>query len=153
MRIGVVLDRDTPALDRLATITRLFLGGRIGDGKQWVSWIHVDDFSRAVQRFCDDRSFDGVVHVTSPNPIQNDQMMAALRSALHRPWSPPTPNWLVRAGALFMRTDPALALTGRRCIPQRLADEGFEFDHPEFAEAIEHLLTPPTGARCSRNRP
>lgn len=149
MRTGVVLDRDTPAFDRLATITRFFLGGRIDDGKQWVSWIHADDFSRAIQRFCEDRRFDGVVHVTSPNPIQNDQMMAALRGALHRPWSPPTPRSLVRVGALFIRTDPALALTGRRCIPQRLAQEGFEFEHPDFPDAIKDLLTPPSGARPS----
>ena len=143
MRTGVVLDRDTPAFDRLARITRFFLGGRIGDGQQWVSWIHVDDLRRAIQRFCDDTRFDGVVHVTSPNPIQNDQMMAALRDALHRPWSPPTPRWLVRFGAVLMRTDPALALTGRRCIPRRLKEEGFEFEHPDFAGAIRDLLTSP----------
>ena len=85
----------------------------------------------------------GIVHVTSPNPIRNRDMMASLRSALHRPWSPPTPAPLVHVGARLMRTDPALALTGRRCVPRRLVDAGFEFEHPNFGAAITELLGRP----------
>jgi uncharacterized protein len=67
-------------------------------------------------------------------------MMATLGAALHRPWSIPTPKPLVHIGAMFMRTDPALALTGRRCIPHRLSDAGFKFAHPTFDSAVRHLL-------------
>ena len=81
LRTGIVLDRGTPAFERLATLTRFGLGGRIGRGDQWVSWIHVDDFLRAVRFLCDQPAIDGVVHVTSPNPVQNRDMMAALRVA------------------------------------------------------------------------
>lgn len=140
MRTGIVLDRGTPAVDRLVRLTKLGLGGRISTGDQWISWIHVDDFLRVVRFIRDHDDIAGVVHVTAPNPTQNRDMMAALRNALHRPWSPPTPKPLVHLGALLMQTDPALALTGRRCVPTRLLDAGFEFTHPNFDSALEDLL-------------
>jgi uncharacterized protein len=144
MRTGIVLDRGTPAFERLVKITKLGLGGRISTGEQWVSWIHVDDFINAVHFLCDHAEIDGVVHVTSPNPVRNRDMMATLRAALHRPLSLPTPKPLVHIGAMFMRTDPALALTGRRCIPSRLTSAGFEFKHATFQPAVGNLLTPMT---------
>ena len=140
MRTGIVLDHGTPAFDRLVHLTKLGLGGRISTGEQWISWVHVDDFLRAVQFIRDHEDITGIVHITAPNPIQNRDMMAALRIALHRPWSPPTPKPLVHFGALLMRTDPALALTGRRCVPTRLLDAGFEFNHPHFDSALQDLL-------------
>lgn len=142
LRTGVVIDNDTPAFNRLTRLTRWGLGGRIGPGDQWVSWIHVDDFLAAVRFLVDAPGTDGVVHVTSPNPVRNRDMMAELRRALRRPWSPPTPRPLVHAGAVLLRTDPALALSGRRCIPQVLDDAGFKFEYDEFAAALDHLLTP-----------
>jgi uncharacterized protein (TIGR01777 family) len=142
MRTGIVLDTNTPALDRLTRITRLGLGGPISRGDQWISWIHRDDYLRAVRFACDDRSLEGVVHVTAPNPVRNWEMMADLRSALHRPWAPPTPKPLVHLGAWLMRTDPALALTGRRCVPGRLLERGFEFRESTFAGALTDLLRP-----------
>jgi uncharacterized protein (TIGR01777 family) len=140
LRTGIVLDTDSPAFNRLTRLTRFGLGGRIGDGDQWVSWMHIDDFLRAIQYVREDPTLDGVFHLTAPNPIRNRDMMAVLRSALHRPWSPPTPIPLVHVGAWLMRTDPALALTGRRCLPRRLLDADFEFDHATFGEAIADLL-------------
>jgi hypothetical protein len=140
LRTGIVLDNDTPAFSRLTRLTKLGLGGRISRGDQWISWIHIDDFLRAVRFVCDQSTLDGVAHITAPNPIRNRDMMAALRSALHRPWSPPTPKPLVHIGALLMRTDPALALTGRRCVPRRLLDAGFEFEHATFGDALADLL-------------
>jgi uncharacterized protein len=77
--------------------------------------------------------------VTSPHPVQNREMMATLRRSLHRPWSPPTPTSLVRVGAVLMRTDAALALTGRRAIPKRLLDAGFRFDYPCLGDALDAL--------------
>lgn len=139
LRTGLVLDNDTPAFNRLTRLTKFGLGGRISTGDQWISWIHIDDFLRAVGLVCDASTLEGVLHVTAPNPIRNRDMMAALRTALHRPWSPPTPKPLVHIGALLMRTDSALALTGRRCIPRRLLEAGFEFRHPTFDEALAHL--------------
>jgi uncharacterized protein (TIGR01777 family) len=153
LRTGIVLDRGAPAFERLTKLTKLGLGGRISEGDQWVSWIHIDDFLAALRFVCGESAINGVVHVTSPNPIQNRDMMRDLRSALHRPWSPPTPKLLVSLGAVLMRTDPALALTGRRCVPRQLLDAGFDFEHPIFIDAVNRLLAlsdpPQVGTRRS----
>jgi uncharacterized protein len=145
MRTGIVLDQGTPAFDRLARLTRVGLGGRIGTGDQWISWIHVDDMLGAVAFLRSRADLAGVVHLTAPEPVRNRDMMASLRRALHRPWSPPTPKPLVHVGALLMRTDPALALTGRRCVPRRLTDAGFDFEHRTFDGALADL----TGRRST----
>jgi uncharacterized protein (TIGR01777 family) len=144
LRTGIVLDRDAPGFERLTHLTKLGLGGRISRGDQWVSWIHIDDFLAALRFVCDQTAMDGVVHVTSPNPIQNEAMMRELRTALHRPWSPPTPKALVHLGGLLMRTDPALALTGRRCVPRRLLDAGFTLEQSSFDRAVAELLVTET---------
>ena len=143
MRTGIVLDRDTPAMNRLTRLARWGLGGRIGSGRQWVSWIHVNDFLAIVRRALDNEDLSGVVHVTSPNPVRNVELMATIRQAVHRPAAPPTPAALVRVGAAILRTDPALALTGRRCIPARLLNDGFRFAYPDVRGAIEQLLSDP----------
>jgi uncharacterized protein (TIGR01777 family) len=140
LRTGIVLDRGTPALDRLAGLVRWGLGGRVGTGRQWISWVHIADFLAVVRHILTDASMRGVVHVTSPNPVPNAELMRALRAVLHRPAAPPTPALLARLGALVLRTDPALALTGRRCIPKRLLDAGFGFKHPELEPALRDLL-------------
>ena len=140
LRTGIVLDRHTPALDRLAGLARWGLGGRVGTGRQWISWIHVTDFLAVVRRAIDDAGLSGVVHATSPGPVRNAELMAALRRVLHRPPALPTPAALVHVGALLLRTDPALALTGRRCVPARLLRAGFTFAYPELVPALEDLL-------------
>jgi uncharacterized protein len=143
LRTGVVLDRGTPAFDRLTGLARWGLGGRIGNGRQWISWIHGEDFRAAVLWLLDHSRLEGTVHVTSPQPAQNREFMATLRRAVHRPPSPPTPVALVRAGSVVLRTDPALALTGRRCVPTRLGADGFGFQYPGLDSALHNLLTHP----------
>lgn len=140
MRTGIVLARGTPALDRLVRLTRWGLGGKLGSGRQWVSWIHLADFLAAVDAFLDDARFSGVVHVTSPNPVRNAELMAAVRKVLHRPAAPPAPAAAVRLGAVLLRTDPALALTGRRCVPAVLQGSRFDFRFTEILPALEDLL-------------
>ncbi|WP_193612460.1 TIGR01777 family oxidoreductase [Nocardioides lijunqiniae] len=141
LRTGIVLDNDTPALDRLLSLARWGLGGRVGTGDQWVSWIHVEDWLAVVRRLLDpDGELSGVVHATGPRPVRNTDLMAALRHSLHRPAAPPTPAALVRLGAVLLRTDPALALTGRRAVPSRLLDAGFDFRFPDLDEALADLL-------------
>jgi len=140
LRTGAVLDRDTPALDRLAAIARWGVGGRIANGRQWISWLHIDDFLAITDRVIADVNLSGVVHATSPNPVRNTELMRELRRAVHRPPAPPTPAWLVKLGALALRTDPALALTGRRAMPAKLAAAGFEFHQPDLRSALTALL-------------
>ncbi|MEV6314888.1 TIGR01777 family oxidoreductase [Streptomyces sp. NPDC051776] len=143
LRTAVVLDRDTPALDRIAGLARWGLGGRIGTGRQWMSWLHIDDLLAVVRLALSDPALSGVLHATSPNPVRNAELMAALRDVLRRPPAPPTPAWMARAGAVLMRSDPALALTGRRCVPARLTERGFTFHHPHLRPALDDLLRRP----------
>jgi uncharacterized protein (TIGR01777 family) len=142
LRTGVVFDNDTPALDRLLGLARWGLGGRIGDGRQWISWLHIDDWLSIVREVLEPAAapLTGVVHVTSPNPVRNAELMAALRAVTHRPPAPPTPVPLARLGALLLRTDPALALTGRRAVPARLLAQGFGFAHPDLTGALTDLV-------------
>ena len=141
LRTGIVLQKGTPALNRLVTITRAFLGGTVGSGQQWVSWIHIDDFLRAIDFIIDHPSISDVVHVSSPVPIRNRNMMNALRVALGRPWVPPIPRFAIQLGARWLfRPDGQLALTGRRGLPNRLLRDGFEFKFPTFEAALQDLL-------------
>jgi hypothetical protein len=146
LRTGIVLDAGTPALDRLLLLSRWGLGGRVGSGRQWVSWIHIDDWVRIVE-WClntspepEARALRGVVVATSPNPVRNAELMATLRRVTHRPPAPPTPAWAVRLGARVLATDPALGLTGRRGVPRRLLASGFGFRHPDLEPALRDLL-------------
>lgn len=146
LRTSIAFDRDTPALDRLVRLTRFGLGGRIASGRQWISWLHIDDWL-AIARWSlgVDRTPSpppsGVLLATAPNPVRNAELMATLRTLLHRPAAPPTAEPLLRLGALLLRTDPALALTGRRAVSRRLAEAGFEFRHPRLDGALADLLT------------
>jgi len=139
LRTAVVLDPGSPAYERLAWLTRWGLGGRIGSGRQWVSWLHIADYL-AIIRYClDEETLAGVIHATSPKPVRNAEFMAAFRRALGRPAAPPTPRWLLRLGAVLLRTDPALALAGRRCVPASLLGRGFAFCYPRLGPALEDL--------------
>ena len=141
LRTGIVLDRGTPALNRLVTITKMFLGGSVSSGKQWVSWIHVEDFIRALKFIVTNANLNGAVHITSPNPVRNKELMATLRTVLRMPWSPPTPALVIRLGSRFIfKTDPLLALTGRCALPTKLISAGFEFRRPELRPALDDLL-------------
>ena len=82
---------------------------------------------------------EGVYNATGPNPVTNMQFMRELRQVLSRPWSPPTPAWLVKIGTFFMRTEACLALTGRRCTPKRLSEIDFRFDYPHLADTLQDI--------------
>jgi uncharacterized protein (TIGR01777 family) len=146
LRTSIAFDRDTPALNRLVLLTRFGLGGRIASGRQWISWLHIDDWL-AIARWSlgveDDAAPPpaGVLLATAPDPVRNAELMAALRKVLRRPPAPPTPEPLLRLGALLLRTDPALALTGRRAVSRRLAEAGFAFRHPQLEGALADLLS------------
>jgi uncharacterized protein (TIGR01777 family) len=143
LRISFVLDRGQGALRTLERVTRCFLGGSIGSGRQFISWIHVRDMVRIFLRAVENPNMTGLYSATSPGAVSNADFMRGLRKALHRPWSPPVPAWLVPLGCLLLRTEPVLALTGRRGVPRRLVDEGFEFAFPELEGALADLYRKP----------
>lgn len=141
LRMTFVLGREGGPLKILARLARLGLGGTVGSGRQWISWIHEADVAAIVLRALIDPTMSGTYVVTAPGPVTNRDFMAALRHTVHRPWSPPTPAPLVRLGSAILRTDPELALLGRRCVPSRLLSEGYVFKHPDLSNAFDDLLT------------
>ncbi len=140
LRISFVLGRYGGALAKLARLTRFFLGGTVGSGQQYISWLHIDDLAKMILRAIEQSAMRGVYVATAPEPVPNRIFMRELRRALGRPWTPPTPTPLVHLGSLLLRTDPTLATLGRRCVPTRLLAEGFTFRHPHLREALADLL-------------
>jgi len=140
LRIGFVLGRDGGALPLLAGLTKWFLGGTVGNGQQFISWIHVGDLSRMFIEAIERDELSGTFNAVGPNPVTNREFMRELRHALHRPWSPPAPAWAVKLGSRMMGTEPSLALTGCRVAPKHFLDAGFKFQFPELHGALENLL-------------
>lgn len=141
LRLGVTMGgHGDPATAQLARLHRLGLGGRIGTGSQMVSWIALLDAMRAVEHVLDDDEAHGTYHVCAPTPVDNRTMQAILRDLLGVPFGLPAPAPAVQIGAWLMGTDPALALTGRRGVPDRLLDAGFRFEVTEIRQALAQAL-------------
>jgi uncharacterized protein (TIGR01777 family) len=141
LRIGFVLGPGGGALAPLVKLTKSYLGGAFGNGKQYISWIHMDDLNEMFRWSIERPYVQGIYNATSPNPVTNSEFMRELRTALNRPWSPPTPELVVQLGAkLIMRTEPSLALAGRRCIPRRFLRQGFEFRQPDLGQTLRDIL-------------
>jgi hypothetical protein len=140
LRIGLVLAANGGALQRLARLTEMGLGSPAGNGQQYMSWIHHVDFCRIVQWCVENHLAQGVYNVSAPSPVTNSEFMKQLRTLLGRRVYVPAPGVLVRLASVVLRTDPSLILAGRKCLPQRLIDLGFQFDHPELPETLEEIL-------------
>jgi uncharacterized protein (TIGR01777 family) len=136
LRCGVVIGPGDPATAHLAWLARLGLGGTIGRGTQWVSWVALDDLLAVVGRAIDGATMTGTYHATSPRPVRNAQMMSAVRRAVGRRRGLPVPAPFVYLGTALLGSDPALPLTGRRGHPARLLAEGFDFATPDIAAAF-----------------
>lgn len=145
LRPSFVIGRDRGAgggaLARLRWVVRMGLGGRVGSGKQGMSWIHETDMNRLFERALTDPEMSGIYNATSPNPVPQHQFMRELRKAMHIAIGLPAFAWMVRLGApLVLRTDPELAVYGRYVVSRRLAEGRFKFDFPSLQPALEDLL-------------
>lgn len=141
LRIGFVLGREGGGLPPLIAITKAFLGGTVGSGRQYISWIHIADICELVHFAIEGQHVHGTLNATAPAAVPNREFMKTLRSALSRPWCPPAPEWAVRIGARYiLRTDPVLALTGQRAVPKRATEYGFTFRFTELRAALKDLL-------------
>ena len=143
LRLSFVLGPGGGVLRMLSTLTRCFLGGHVGTGRQYISWIHIDDLVRLIIGAIEDDTMRGTYNVATPNPVTNAEFMRTLRRVHRRPWSPPVPAWLARVGCFVLRTEPVLALTGRRASVKPLEDGGFPFAHPHLEGALEHAIHTP----------
>jgi uncharacterized protein (TIGR01777 family) len=125
--------------DLLLRLVRFGLGGTCGSGKQFVSWIHEDDFVRALDYLVSHEEFEGPVNVASPNPLPNEHFMRLLRKAWGARLGLPASTWMLEVGAFCLRTETELVLKSRRVVPGLLLASGFEFQFPEWRAAAEDL--------------
>ncbi|GJM25014.1 MAG: NAD-dependent epimerase [Phycisphaerae bacterium] len=141
MRSAMVMSPDRGGIfDVLLGLVRKGLGGRSGDGRQYVSWIHHVDFVRAVYWLIDHGDVEGAVNLCSPNPMDNARFMQAIRRAWGTKLGLPATEWMLAVGALFMRTETELILKSRKVVPGRLTNNGFKFLHPDWPAAVEDLV-------------
>jgi uncharacterized protein len=138
MRFGVVLGKEGGALPLMALPYKLFVGGKVGSGVQWVSWVHVTDVVRAIIFALENVQLSGPVNVTSPSSVRMNDFGKAIGSVLHRSHWFPVPSFAMK---LALGQKSALVLEGQHVVPQVLLDEGFEFTFPTLKPALEDLLT------------
>jgi hypothetical protein len=140
MRSAMILGPDRDGIfDTLLRLTRRGLGGRAGDGRQFLSWIHYLDFVAAVRWLIDRHDIAGVVNVASPHPLPNAEFMRVLRQASGTPFGLPATEWMLAIGAVLMRTETELILKSRRVVPARLLEHGFTFTYPHWPDAARDL--------------
>lgn len=136
LRIGLVCAREGGAFPLIRLPYRLFGGGRIGDGKQGLPWIHLQDMVSLILFCLDNKSIEGPVNAVAPDPVSNDEFGRALGKAMKRPHWFPVPGFLLRGALGEMST---LVLTGQKALPRKLLDHGFKFAFPKLEEALRDL--------------
>jgi uncharacterized protein (TIGR01777 family) len=136
-RFGIVMGRDGGALGQMVPMFRKFLGGVLGSGMQWFSWIHQQDHARAYHFIQEHSEISGPVNFTAPHPVRNRDLTKALGQVLHRPTVMAPPEFMLR---LMLGEFAETLLTGQKVFPQRLQEAGFKFNFPTMEAALENLL-------------
>lgn len=141
LRSAMTMSADRGGIfDVMLTLVKRGLGGSAGGGRQYVSWIHHEDFSRAIEFLIARRDIDGAVNIASPNPLPYNDFMREIRQAAGVRIGLPATKWMLEIGAIFLRTETELVLKSRRVVPARLLEAGFTFRHPEWPEAARNLV-------------
>ncbi len=136
-RFGVVLDTDEGALQKMLLPFKLFVGGKLGTGEQWMSWVHIEDVAKALSYCIENKAIHGPVNITAPNPQKMKDFGKTLAHVLHRPFWAPVPSTLLHIGLGEMSV---LVLDGQHVYPQKLIDNNYSFNHPDLQEAFEDLF-------------
>ena len=138
LRTGIVLGHQG-ALAKMLPAFKLGLGGSLGDGRQFMSWIHIHDMVRVIVHCIQDSSVVGAVNATAPNPVRNRDFARILGAVLRRPTVLPMPAWLVNL--LFGQMGVELLLQGQRVLPKKLSNTGFEFTYQQLHPALENIAS------------
>lgn len=138
MRFGVVLGKDGGAMQKMLPPFKMGLGGKMGDGTQMVSWIHLDDLVRACTFLIDHADLNGVVNFTAPHPLSNESQTKIIGKVLHRPTFFTLPAWLVK---LAFGEGSSVMLDSKEVYPEKLLKNGFEFLYPSFEEALRQIVS------------
>jgi uncharacterized protein (TIGR01777 family) len=140
LRSAVTMSPDPDGIfDTLLRLVRYGLGGTAGDGRQFVSWVHDEDFIQAIRWLIDRDGREGVVNIAAPIPLPNAEFMRALRDAWGARIGLPATRWMLEIGALLMGTETELILKSRRVVPGRLLEQGFVFKYPHWPDAARDL--------------
>lgn len=138
MRFGVVLGKDGGAMQKMLPPFKMGLGGKMGDGTQMVSWIHLDDLVRACAFLIDHANLNGVVNFTAPHPLSNTSQTKIIGKVLYRPTFFTLPAWLVK---LAFGEGSSVMLDSKEVYPEKLLKNGFEFLYPSFEEALRQIVS------------
>lgn len=138
VRIGVVLSKDGGALGKMLTPFKFGLGGVVGSGRQYMSWIAIDDLIKIFHFALENEQLKGAINATAPNPVTNEEFTKTLGKVLNRPTVLPVPAFGIRL--LFGEMGEKLLLEGCRVIPKKLQDSGFVFDFTELEPALRHVI-------------
>lgn len=136
-RFGIVMGEKGGALSQMIPLFKKYIGGPIGSGKQWFSWVHIKDLAEAFAFLLKHPEISGPVNVCSPNPVRNKDLAKALGKALHKPSFLPAPGFMVK---LVLGEFGSVILEGQRVIPRRLLERGFVFQYPDIKKALESIL-------------
>jgi uncharacterized protein (TIGR01777 family) len=139
MRITLVFGKNGGVFPVLRRLARLGLGGKLASGRQFVSWIHEEDFCRAVEWIIANENLSGPVNLAAPNPLPNRDMMKRVREACGAPFGLPASEWMLEVGAFFLRTETELLIKSRYVVPGRLIASGFQFQFPELSVALADI--------------
>lgn len=140
LRTSIVLGNNGGAFPKLRTITKLGLGGKQGQGQQKVSWIHIDDFCKAIEWIINNEKISGPINITAPNPVSNEDLMKKMRKQLKVPFGLNAPVWQLEIASLFLNTETELLLKSRNVYPGKLIKNGFRFLYPDLDNALSALL-------------
>lgn len=139
LRMSLVLGKNGGVYPVLKRLVEAGLGGKAGKGNQYVSWIHEDDFLKAIEFLMSTNSFDGIFNITAPNPIENLSFMGMFRKSHRINFGIPQSKFLLEIGAFFLRTETELLLKSRRVIPEKLERIGFKFKYNNPLQALQAL--------------
>jgi len=138
LRTGIVLSKDGGALSTMLLPFKLGVGGVVGSGKQWMSWISLDDEVAIINYAIENENIRGAVNAVSPNPVTNQEFTKTLGEVLYRPTFLPLPEFAV--SMIFGEMGDALLLASTKVLPKRLIDAGFKFQFPDLKAAIENAV-------------
>jgi uncharacterized protein len=141
LRMAIVLGKDGGVVKPLKNLVRFGLGGKQGSGNQMFSWIHIEDLFNIIVYLQQHEELNGVFNTSSPNPADNKILMRLFRKKMNMPMGLPAPGWLLKIGAVIIRTEPELILKSRWVLPGRLLQSGFEFKYPELEEALNEIMS------------
>ena len=140
LRMGIVLGRDDSVFPRLLNLVKLGMGGKQGNGEQYVSWVHEHDVARSTEWFYDHPELEGVFNCTAPYAEKNAELMQLIRKNYGMPIGLPAPQWLLEIGAIVIGTETELILKSRWVIPKRLLDSGFVFQYEKADLAVKEIM-------------